>query len=80
MSAAEWVDSDSRDVLATCPSERRERYERRAQLASGPARGGRLRAAIRLKCLECCAWNEAEVRRCEIKSCALWGLGGQADA
>lgn len=28
--------------------------------------------AIRLKCLDCCCGNTAEVRRCEIKDCALW--------
>jgi hypothetical protein len=28
--------------------------------------------AIRLKCLECCCGQSAEVRRCHIESCALW--------
>lgn len=28
--------------------------------------------AIRLKCLECCCGQAAEVRRCHIESCALW--------
>ena len=28
--------------------------------------------AIRAKCLECCAGNSAEVRRCRITDCALW--------
>ena len=28
--------------------------------------------AIRLKCLDCCCGNSAEVRRCELRNCPLW--------
>ncbi len=28
--------------------------------------------AIRLKCLDCCCGNSAEVRRCESRKCPLW--------
>ena len=28
--------------------------------------------AIRLKCLDCCCGNSAEVRRCHITECPLW--------
>ena len=28
--------------------------------------------AIRLKCLDCCAGQAAEVRRCHIEKCPLW--------
>lgn len=28
--------------------------------------------AIRAKCLDCCAKNSAEVKRCEIEDCPLW--------
>ena len=28
--------------------------------------------AIRQKCLDCCCWQEAEVRLCTIKTCSLW--------
>lgn len=28
--------------------------------------------AIRLKCLDCCCGNSAEVRRCTIRKCPLW--------
>ena len=28
--------------------------------------------AIRAKCLDCCCWQEAEVRLCTIKTCSLW--------
>lgn len=29
-------------------------------------------SAIREKCLECCAWNSAEVRKCPTKDCAVF--------
>ena len=28
--------------------------------------------AIRLKCMDCCCGNSAEVRRCELHKCPLW--------
>lgn len=28
--------------------------------------------AIRLKCLDCCCGNKAEVRRCPVTNCPLW--------
>lgn len=28
--------------------------------------------AIRLKCLDCCCGNSAEVRRCTATKCSLW--------
>ena len=28
--------------------------------------------AIRLKCLDCCAGQSAEVRRCPANNCSLW--------
>ena len=28
--------------------------------------------AIRLKCLDCCCGQRAEIRNCEIKTCPLW--------
>lgn len=28
--------------------------------------------AIRLKCLDCCCGQAAEVRKCHIESCPLW--------
>ena len=28
--------------------------------------------AIRLKCLDCCCGNSAEVRRCPSENCPLW--------
>lgn len=60
------------EILATCPPEKRDRFEKRAnRLANRPQMKTN---AIKLKCLECCAWQSAEVRRCEIRGCALWAL------
>ena len=57
------------DPLATCPDDLKVRHE------SKKVRAARQRsAAIKLKCLECCCWQEAEVRRCEIVDCALHHL------
>jgi len=28
--------------------------------------------AIRLKCIDCCGGNMAEVRRCPVENCPLW--------
>ena len=32
------------------------------------------RAAVELKCLDCCAWQRTEARRCEIRGCPLWAV------
>ncbi len=32
------------------------------------------RAAVELKCLDCCAWQRAEAQRCEIRGCPLWAV------
>lgn len=59
---------DGFDPLATCPPAQRGKYEKVALRAAN----GSLAAAARLKCLECVAWQPAEVRKCEIRSCPLW--------
>ena len=56
-----------RDLLATCHTEGRSKYLGMAKKAE---RGRK--DAIRLKCLECCCWNPAEVKRCHLVDCALW--------
>ena len=28
--------------------------------------------AIRAKCLDCCCWQNTEVRECTVKKCPLW--------
>jgi len=35
------------------------------------------RAAVELKCLDCCAWQRTEARRCEIQGCPLWAVSGR---
>jgi hypothetical protein len=35
------------------------------------------RAAVQLKCLDCCAWQRTEARRCEIRGCPLWAVSGR---
>jgi len=32
------------------------------------------RAAVELKCLDCCAWHRTEARSCEIRECPLWAV------
>jgi len=32
------------------------------------------RAAVELKCLDCCAWQRTEARWCEIRGCPLWAV------
>jgi len=64
-----------RNVLETCPEDRVALHaSKRDRLEKAPNTRS---VAIRLKCLECCAWQPAEVRNCQIVNCALWGLGGQ---
>lgn len=35
---------------------------------------GSLKAAIKLKCLDCCCWDVKEIKGCEIKDCSLWNF------
>ncbi len=35
------------------------------------------RAAVELKCLDCCAWQRTEARRCEIRGCPLWAVSAR---
>ena len=59
------------DPLATCPAELRPRFRATADRVMA---GGNRGSAIKLKCLDCCAWQSREVGRCEIRSCALWAV------
>jgi len=60
--------SDNYDPLGTCPTELKSRYERLGE----SARKGHFTPILRLKCLECCAWQQAEVAKCHINECALY--------
>jgi hypothetical protein len=35
------------------------------------------RAAVELKCLDCCTWQRTEARRCQIRGCPLWAVSGR---
>lgn len=67
------------DPLRFCPADKRSRYERRIEAAKTQPK-----VAVTLKCLDCCAWDRREVRRCEIATCALFALSvryfGRAEA
>lgn len=67
--------SSDYDPLATCPPPLRSTYAASAKSAGEGSR----KAILRLKCLECCCWDEAEVDRCEITSCALWYFIGREE-
>ncbi len=36
--------------------------------------GKSLRAAINARCIDCCAWQKAEVHKCPAMSCPLWAV------
>lgn len=74
MSKTTTIDSAARveEILATCPPAKRDSFVTTARrVVNGPRQR---QAAIRIKCLECCCWQKAEVTRCEIRGCALWAL------
>ena len=64
-----------RDLLDGCPQGKQENLK---PLVRDTISGSRAKA-VRLKCIECCGWDRAEARRCQITSCALWGFGGQQE-
>ncbi len=67
--SAEKAGSVEFEPLSTCPDSLRERYASRAKRADTS-----LKSAIELKCLECCAWDRPEVKRCQIGTCPLYAL------
>ena len=55
-------------LLETCPSGAQWQYAVRAEKVAK----GSQSEAVRLKCLECCCFNAAEVEKCPIVGCALY--------
>ena len=53
--------------LSTCPDDQKVRFLKTAQRATTSKTAG-----IKLKCLDCVAWQPEEVRRCHIEDCTLW--------
>jgi len=52
------------------PKENREKLEK----VMAKVEGGSMKAAIKLKCLDCCNWVPSEISACEIKGCSLWNF------
>ncbi len=61
------------EPLATLPRDAPRSYRHRWERLANEARTS-YRAAVELKCLECCSWQRAEVKRCDITGCPLWAL------
>ncbi len=57
---------DKAELLKDVPAEYKTLAERVAR--------GSLKAAVKLKCLDCCCYQMAEVRQCTCTSCPLWGF------
>lgn len=57
------------DPLALAPPKEKKRYAKLAGRAATQPR-----AAVKLGCIECCGWEYAEAKRCEIRTCAHWAL------
>lgn len=61
------------DPLRLMPSDAPVRYQNRWRKLAGQAHRS-FKAAIELKCVECCAWERREARECQIKECPLWAI------
>ena len=64
------------EPLATLPQDVPNSYRRRWERLACNAPTS-YRAAVELKCLDCCCWERTEVKQCEIRGCALWSLRGR---
>ncbi len=61
------------DPLANMPADLPATRQRRCRKLAEKA-DHQYRAAVELKCIECCAWQRSEVKRCAVRSCPLWLL------
>ncbi len=59
-------------VMKTIPQKDRKRYERAVRDAPTS-----YRAAVKLKCLDCCCWHYPAAKSCDIESCSLWLISGK---
>lgn len=66
--------SDRADPLALMPADIPEGKKRRWRKLSDRAKAGHYRAAVELKCIDCCGWSRAEAATCSITDCPLWPL------
>lgn len=53
--------------LKFAPEKVAEALEKQAKLVDRS-----MRAAIKIKCIECSGWNRVEAKNCHIKTCALY--------
>lgn len=57
-------------VTSTVPNDQRKKLEKTlSKLATGS-----MRAAVKLKCLDCTNWCPGEVALCEMQDCSLWNF------
>lgn len=66
------ISENSNPVLDGIPERARSKY---GQMAQRTHRS--YVAAIKLKCLDCCAWVRKEVRLCPSKGCPLHAMRGR---
>lgn len=59
--------------LALLPSDTPSRYRKRWEKLAAKADTS-FRAAVELKCIECCAWERTEAKACQVGSCPLFAL------
>ena len=62
-----------RDLMRSASPEHKKRYEPLVRRVVAAGKKASYRDSVRVHCLECCAWQHAEVKRCEIAHCALYG-------
>lgn len=55
-------------------SELKTIYQESLHKSVDRAAAGSMKAAIKLKCVDCCGGSKKEVALCEIRNCPLWGF------
>lgn len=58
---------DVKDALVGAAGKKLEKLALRAA-------GGSMKAAIKLKCIDCCCGDKKEITNCTIKECSLWNF------
>jgi hypothetical protein len=65
--------SGKHNPLELAPKDATESQKKRWKRLARRA-GSSWRAAVELKCLDCCAWYRKEAKECQINTCALWQM------
>jgi len=58
--------------LGFCPKRYRKKYEKLGEKAKTSYAN-----AVKLKCIDCCAWYYTEAKVCKIKECPLWAVSNK---